>query len=79
MSEEEADRAADNLDLVLRNQPWFVSSGVGETPDGFAIFVYSKNASGPKAQKLEQSWMGFPVIVRVIGKIRRIANEQNAA
>jgi len=79
MSEEEADRAADNLDSILRNQPWFISSGVGETPSGFAIFVYSKNASGPKTQKLEQGWMGFPVIVRVTGKIRRVAGEQSAA
>lgn len=79
MSEEEVDHAASLLDDKLRQEPWFISSGVGETAAGPMIFIYSKNEAGPKKLRLDQGWMGFSVTVRVIGRIKRITHELSAA
>ncbi len=79
MSEEDVERAASDLDDKLRSEPWFISTGVGETKSGFTIFVYAKNQSGPKKYKLHLGWMGIPVVVRAIGRIRRISETRSAA
>ena len=79
MSEEEVDIAAAALDDKLRHEPWFISSGVGETKSGFIIYIYVKNEAGPRRFGLDRSWMGFPLTVRVTGKIKRLGRELNTA
>lgn len=69
MSESEIERAADMLEERLRGRPWFISLGVGRNEDGDAIFIYSRNLSGPKRFRLASDWMGFPVVVRPVGGI----------
>jgi hypothetical protein len=66
------EEAARLLDENLRDFPWYISVGVGETAAGPTIFVYVKNAKKKELTKLVNGWMGFNVVVRTIGTIRAV-------
>jgi hypothetical protein len=70
MSPEEAAR---KLDEKYRRYPWFISVGVGETPNGPALFVYVKTAKHPELKAISGGWMGFRVLIRAIGSIRPVS------
>lgn len=79
MSENDAEKAADALDEHLRHEPWYLSVGVGRTAEGPTLFVYSKNAKGPKSVKIGDRWMGFPLVLRVTGTLKRLTVVAGAA
>lgn len=62
--------AADLLDKKLRPYPWYVSTGVGDTTDGAALFVYVKTARRRELASLADGWMGYKVVIRPVGSIR---------
>jgi hypothetical protein len=64
-----AELAANRLDQTLRGQPWYMSVGVGATPDGEAIFVYVKSLRHRELSRLQDGWMGYPVKVRAVGTV----------
>jgi hypothetical protein len=70
-----AEHAAKRLDEQLRHYPWYMSVGVGATPEGEAIFVYVKSAKHPELKSLSTGWMGYRVLVRAVGSIRATEDE----
>lgn len=62
--------AAKRLDERLRGQAWYLSTGIGQTEAGTALFVYVKSDRHTELRILAQGWMGYPVMVRKVGGIR---------
>jgi hypothetical protein len=71
-----AEQAAKSLDETFRKHPWYISVGVGATPDGEAIFVYVKSPRHRELTSLSAGWMGYPVLIRPVGSIRAVQHEQ---
>jgi hypothetical protein len=69
-----AEHAAKRLDEQLRGYPWYMSVGVGATPEGETIFVYVKSARHRELNNCSKGWMGYRVLVRAVGSIRSISN-----
>ena len=70
-----AEQAAKRLDERLRQYPWYMSIGVGDTADGEALFVYVKSIRHPELKALRDGWMGYRVEVRAVGSIRASGHE----
>jgi hypothetical protein len=69
--------AAKELDARLRENAWYLSTGVGETRDGKpALYVYVKTARHRELTQL-RCWMGFPVMIRAIGSIKPLTALSN--
>lgn len=68
------DEAAQELDKQLRRYPWYLSTGVGETEDGNALFIYVKSRNHPELKKVKKGWRGYPVLIRAVGTIRPVAS-----
>ncbi len=68
------EKAAEQVDEKLRPNPWYVSTGVGATVHGPALFIYVKSGRHRELTNLERTVVaGFPVLVRVTGGLRAIA------
>lgn len=67
-----AEQAARQLDATLREYPWFVSVGTGETAQGTTLFVYVKSSRGPATSKIAKNWKGFRVMIRPVGSFRAV-------
>jgi hypothetical protein len=66
------DQAASLLDKHLRKFPWYLSTGVGRTIEGDALFVYVKSAKHRELNSITPSWQGYRVVVRPVGSIRAL-------
>jgi hypothetical protein len=66
------DQAAKELDSTLRGFPWYVSTGIGASDFGQTIFVYVTSARSPGVSRIQKHWMGFPVKITPVGKVRAI-------
>ena len=67
------EKAAEQVDEKLRPKAWYVSTGVGATVDGPALFVYVKSGRHRELANLERSGVaGFPVLIRVTGGVRAL-------
>lgn len=54
----------------LSHFPWFVSIGVGKSPDGDTIYVYVKTVRHRELDVLSGGFHGYPVIVEKSGVIK---------
>lgn len=59
------------LAAQVREAPWFVSVGVGTSAEGSTIFLYvARPVRRAELKPYAQGWEGFPVTIRVIGRVR---------
>jgi hypothetical protein len=65
-----AEQAANLLFAQLRSVPWFTSIGIGEHEDTTSLFLYVKSLRKADLSPVSQGWMGFPVVVQVMGQPR---------
>ena len=68
------DEAAQELDKQLRIYSWYLSTGVGRTEDGAALFVYVKSRNHPELKSVKKGWRGYTVLIRAVGTIHPVAN-----
>lgn len=68
-SEMTPERAAQKLDERLRSHNWYLSTGVGTTAVGEALFVYVKSQNHPELKTLGDRWMGYDLLIRKVGSI----------
>ena len=61
-----ADRAAYYLMERLRDEPWFLSVGVGEKHGSQCLFLYVRKPKIPKLKMIQDGWHGYPVYVSVL-------------
>ena len=74
MSERALDTAARDLEQRLRQYPWFLSIGIGNTDEGAALFVYVKSRRHRPLTEIENGWRGHRVIIRAVGSIRPLSS-----
>jgi hypothetical protein len=67
------EEAARRLDAELRPHSWYTSTGVGTTTDGPVLFVYVRTGNHRQLSKLGNKWMGYPLLVRTVGRVRAVA------
>lgn len=61
-------RVAERLQEELSGNPWFVAVGVGQEPDGPALYVYV--TSYRDSLHLRPEWGGYPLMLKRAGKPR---------
>jgi hypothetical protein len=69
-----AEQAAYQLDQRLRRYSWYMSTGIGETSEGWALFVYVKTPRQPELGALKDGWMGYKVMIRSVGAVRPVSD-----
>ena len=72
-----AEQAADQLNNKLRPHSWYLSTGVGETSTGVALFVYVKSARHSELTALRNGWKGYPVFIRSVGSVKPVIEEDH--
>jgi hypothetical protein len=73
------EKAAELLDRELRQYPWYTSIGVGDTEEGTALFLYVTSGRHKELSRVADGWMGYPVIIRPIGRVRPICADDEVA
>jgi hypothetical protein len=68
------EEAAQDLESALRPFSWYLSTGVGATESGPALFVYVKSNSKHVAAAVAGEWQGYRVVVRTVGGVRPLTS-----